>query len=206
MSDVLDSTRIGACLARLRDGDNTARNELLTIASNRLEKLAHKMLRGEFNRVGRWLDTADVFQVAALRLWKALADVIPESPLHLHRLAARLIRLELLDLVRHYYGPQGLGANYESDPAVRPGNADSTPVPSDPVAPVNNPVQGLQWAELHELVQNLPDEEAAVTDLLFYQGLTQEDAAGLLAVDVRTIQRRWQRARRKLGELLSNEE
>ena len=51
-------------------------------------------------------------------------------------------------------------------------------------------------------VAALPEDEATVTDLLFYQGLTQEAVALHLGVDVRTVQRRWQRARRKLDELL----
>jgi RNA polymerase sigma-70 factor (ECF subfamily) len=158
------------------------------------------MLRGQFGRVGRWVDTADVYQNAAVRLWKALAAAAPESPLHFHRLAARLVRLELIDLGRQFFGPHGLGANHESvaaDPAA------STAAP-DPAAPTPDPGRIAERAELHHLVQALPEDEQAVTDLMFYQGLTQEEAADLLGVDVRTVQRRWQRARRKLGERLSD--
>jgi DNA-directed RNA polymerase specialized sigma24 family protein len=37
---------------------------------------------------------------------------------------------------------------------------------------------------------------------LWYQGLSQGEAAALLEVDVRTVKRRWQAARLKLGRVL----
>lgn len=195
-----DSTYIEVCLVRLRAGETAARDELIRPTVRRLERLAHKMLRGQFGRIGRWLDTGDVLQSATLRLWRALGEVVPESPLHFHRLAARFVRLELLDLARHYYGPQGVGANHESQ---REGDRSGTAAADDQPGPVVPPSQALEWADLHAAVQALPEDEAAVTDLLFYQGLTQDEAALLLRVDVRTVQRRWQRARRTLGELLA---
>jgi RNA polymerase sigma-70 factor (ECF subfamily) len=203
MSDPYGTTWVGGCLDRLRSGDPAARDDLLRFAVARLDRLARAMLRSQFERVGRWADPDDVVQSASLRLWRALAAVTPESPLHFHRLAARLVRRELIDLARHLYGPEGLGANYESHMMAGPEEGSSVALPgaADPAAP--DPARVAEWADLHTLVQTLPDEEAAVTDLVFYQGLTQEEAAELLGVDVRTVQRRWQRARRTLGELLA---
>jgi RNA polymerase sigma-70 factor (ECF subfamily) len=193
----LHTTWVGERLLRLRAGDPAARRDLAEFAAARLEKLAHAMLRNQFARVGRWVDTGDVVQNAVLRLWKALAEVVPESPLHFHRLAARYVRLELIDLSRHYFGPHGVGANHESGTPVGPA------APADPPARDADPSERAATADLHAAVQGLPEDELAVTDLLFYQGLTQEEAADLLGVDVRTVQRRWQRARRKLGELFA---
>jgi 2-oxoglutarate ferredoxin oxidoreductase subunit alpha len=53
-------------------------------------------------------------------------------------------------------------------------------------------------------IDALPDAERAVADLLFYQGLAQEQAAALLGVDVRTVQRRWQRVRLLLHQRLND--
>ena len=196
---------IDALLARLRAGDVSAREELLAFVVGRLERLAHSMLRGQFGRVGRWVDTGDVLQNASLRLWKALAEVTPDSPLHFHRLASRLVRLELIDLARHYYGPQGLGARHESAAPPSPAGPDAaTPSPAaDPPAAAPPPDRAAEAAEVHAAVGSLPEEESVVTDLVFYQGLSQEEAATLLGVDVRTVQRRWQRARRALGAMLA---
>jgi len=195
---------IDALLARLRAGDVSAREELLAFVVGRLERLAHSMLRGQFGRVGRWVDTGDVLQNASLRLWKALAEVTPDSPLHFHRLASRLVRLELIDLARHYYGPQGLGARHESAAPSPAGPDAATPSPTaDPPAAAPPPDRAAEAAEVHAAVGSLPEEESVVTDLVFYQGLSQEEAATLLGVDVRTVQRRWQRARRALGAMLA---
>jgi RNA polymerase sigma-70 factor (ECF subfamily) len=62
----------------------------------------------------RWLESGDVFQNAVIRLQRALEGVTPESVEHFFRLAAVQIRRELRDLGRHYFGREGLGANYES--------------------------------------------------------------------------------------------
>jgi RNA polymerase sigma-70 factor (ECF subfamily) len=48
----------------------------------------------------------------------------------------------------------------------------------------------------------MPDEEREIFDLLWYQGLSQAEAATLLKVSERTIKRRWQSARLKLHHAL----
>ena len=79
----------------------------------RLQTLAHVMLR-DYPRVKRWEETADVLQNALIRLHRALQTVIPPSPRDFFRLATLQIRRELVDLARHYYGPEGIGANQKS--------------------------------------------------------------------------------------------
>jgi RNA polymerase sigma-70 factor (ECF subfamily) len=115
-------------------------------------------------------------------------------------LAAQQIRRELIDLARHYYGPLGHGTKHASRPgtegtqiADRP---DSTFEPSDLA----------EWCEFHEQIDHLPEEEREVIDLLFYQGLTQADAAALLNVTVRTVQRRWHAALLKVHMLLHGQQ
>src|SRR5262249_27555037 len=102
-------------------------------------------------------------------------------------LASLQIRRELIDLARHYYGPEGMGANYESRaPADSHG-----PGPSDPVDVRHEPASLAQWTEMHELIEKLADEDREVIGLLFYQGLSQAEAADVLGVSLRTVQRRW---------------
>jgi len=54
-------------------------------------------------------------------------------------------------------------------------------------------------------VEALPDDEKEVFDLLWYQELTQAEAAALLNVSERTIKRRWASARLRLHEILGGE-
>ena len=60
-----------------------------------------------------------------------------------------------------------------------------------------------QWTELHQHIDALPDDEREVVGLLFYQGLSQAEAAELLGVSVRTVQRRWHSALCKLHSVWS---
>jgi RNA polymerase sigma-70 factor (ECF subfamily) len=58
------------------------------------------------------------------------------------------------------------------------------------------------WAEFHEQIQGLPHEERQVFDLLWYQEMTQPEAAALLGMSERTLKRRWQSARLRLHDKL----
>src|SRR5262249_34889477 len=109
------TTHLQHCLDRLQAGDGAARDELLNAAGARLTKLARKMLRADA-RLRRWEETDDVLQTALMRLLQALRTVTPATPREFFRLSARQIRLPLIDLARHHYGPQGAAAHHETLP------------------------------------------------------------------------------------------
>src|SRR5438876_4694529 len=102
-------------LDRMRAGDGAARNDLLRHVCGRLERLARKMLR-RFPRVHFWVQTDDVLQNALMRLLRALEQVRPGSTREFFGLAATQMRRELLDLARHFFGPQGPGAHLAGQP------------------------------------------------------------------------------------------
>jgi RNA polymerase sigma-70 factor (ECF subfamily) len=186
------------CLDRLRAGDADARARLVNAATERLRRLTKKMIK-DYPGVRRWEETGDVCQNAAVRLWKALEAVRPESVLQFMRLAALNIRRELIDLARHHYGAEGAGA-YHATPR---GPAGGTPAPLDPaVAASNAPDRLAGWAEFHEKVGALPENERTAFDLLWYQGLSQAQAAEVLGVSERTVKRHWQSARLMLHAAL----
>ncbi len=117
------TTQIQLRLDRLAAGDASARDELLNIACERLRRLARKMLRGR-PRVGRWEQTDDVLQNAALRLCRVLDSIRPATVRSFINLAAVQIRRELIDLARHYDGPHGPGRHHASrDGSASPGGA-----------------------------------------------------------------------------------
>ena len=154
----------------------------------------------DYPNLRRWEQTDEVFQNAMIRLHRALADVKPESVRHFFNLAAVQIRRELLDLVKHHFGPNGPGNKHHTDgqPADEAGGSlhDETDEPSD--------LQ--QWSEFHGRVESLPEAEQEIINLIWYEGLTQEEAAKLLDISVRTVKRRWHSARMKLHEVLSSDE
>ncbi len=178
-----------SCLSRVRQGDAAALNELIVLAGKRLEALTHLMLR-DYPRVRRWAQTDDVLQNALVRLCRALEQVNPADVRAFYVLATTQIRRELLDLARHYSGPESAAAHHES--------WDAEPGPErrarDPAGNSNDPAALTDWTEFHAQAAALPDDEREVFGLIFYQGMTQADAAEVLGVSLRTLQRRWQAA------------
>ena len=200
----LTTLHVQGCLDRLRAGDGKARDDLIRAACDRLEALTRKMLKN-YQGVRRWEQTGDVYQNAMLRLWKSLDQVAPATALDFFKLAATQIRRELIDLARHHYGPMGGGANHAT--AFR-GSQDA-----DPGTPVHEragdlrdePARLALWTEFHQQIEKLPEEEREVFDLLWYQGLKQEEAADLIGVSTRTVKSRWRNARIHLHEALGGE-
>jgi len=184
---------------RLQRGDVAARQELLTSAGDGLLRLTRRMFREE-HRLKRWEQTEDVLQNASLRLYLALAEIKPPSVRDFYRLAALHIRRELIDLARHYYGPQGLGTRQTTQ---RQGEGHTRSPPAyEQADTTDEPSRLATWCEFHEQVARLPEEERELFDLLWYQGLAQSEAAVLVGISERSLQRRWQTARLHLHRAL----
>jgi RNA polymerase sigma factor (sigma-70 family) len=197
---VAQTTMMVQWVDRMRAGDASARDELIRGFQGRLELLVRKMV-GRDRRVGRWVEAEDVLQNALLRLLRALETVKPESTRAFFGLAAEQMRRELLDLARHYYGPEGEGANHES---VAP-HPDESRAGLDPAAPEMNANDLERWGRFHEEVERLPVREREVVGLVFYHGWTQAQVAELFEVDVRTARRWWELALVRLHRVLEDE-
>lgn len=186
------TVEIEQCIARLQTGDGEARHELINCACGRLRELSERMMR-KFPALQRFEQSDDVLQNSVIRLSRSLEQLTPRSARDFFGLATLEIRRELIDLMRHYYGPLGQGVRN----SVLPTN-DAHPqwhVAYDAPDTTNEPSKLAVWAEFHREVELLPNEDREMFDLLWYQGLSQADAAALIGVSERTVKRRWQRAR-----------
>lgn len=194
-------TQLQRDIDRALAGDEHARSALIDHACDRLVKLTRKLFHRHPD-LRRWEQTDDVAQTAMLRLHRALSDVKPESVRHFFNLAAVMIRRTLLDLAKHHLGPHGQGANHHTDglPPDEPGGAVHRAAD-----PASEPTDLEGWTEFHAQVGKLPEEEQEVVNLLFYEALTQEEAAKVLGVSLRTLKRRWQSARCRLHDALNPE-
>jgi RNA polymerase sigma-70 factor (ECF subfamily) len=201
MADLADqTTKLQGWIERFQAGDEAARDKLIEHTYERLRRLTRRMLKG-YPRMKRWDESGDVLHNALLRLLRALAEVKPATLQEFFGLAATQIRRELIDLTRHYYGPQGPGAHEE-----HAANADGPEgKPYDKPETTHEPSRLAEWGEFHEQVDRLPDKERQVFDLLYYHELSQPEAARVLQVSKETIKARWRSARLKLHHVLRGE-
>ena len=176
-----------------RPGEAAGKDALIRHACDRLLQLTRKMFH-DFPRLQRWEQTGDVFQLAMMRLSNALKEVEVESPQHFFNLAALQIRWTLLDLTKHHFGPEGAASKHQT-----PREGENL------LDRVGEPTDVDKWIRFHSLIEHLPQEQVEVVNLLFYENLTQEEAAEILGISVRTLKRRWQSAKLKLHEVLSSE-
>ena len=195
--------QLARLIDRLRDGDATVRDALVEHACERLRRLVRAQLRS-FPAVRRWEETGDVLQGVLMRLCRALEQVRPRDVREFFALSGTLIRRELIDLKRHHYGAHGAGAHHATSADNR---EDTSGIRYDPVLHAGSdtldPSSLAQWTEFHLKVESLPPELREVVDLVWYQGLEQNQAAELLGVSSKTISRRWREARVELGQMLT---
>ena len=123
------------------------------------------------------------------RLLKALREVRPGNVRQFFALAGQHTRWELTDLARRLD---------KQPPAVelREGLVPDAASSGSGLSP--------QCIRMLEAIDNLPEDERETFDLVRIQGLTHAEAAELLGVATKTVQRRLDRGLRLLTERLSD--
>jgi RNA polymerase sigma-70 factor (ECF subfamily) len=164
---------------------------LLDRAVCRLRLLCASFLHRKYPRLTRPplnLQSDELLGAVVERLLKALKAVHPTTVRQFFALASQHLRWELNDIARHL-------------------DTQPTAVALDGVVPAStesdsnlSPCARL----ILDAVDNLPDEEREVFDLVHIQGLTQAEAAAILGVVTRTVQRRLDRGVQLLTEQLAD--
>lgn len=186
-------------LERVKQGDPNSVQSLLNISISRLRQLAKK-ISSNIPGVSRWEQTDDLLQNSMIRLWKALENHHPSTPLDYYRLASAIMRRELIDLSRHYFGAEGIGANHARTGGMQDSGMQS---PIDQHADeTSEPSKLSEWTEFHMYVDSLSEEDRTLFDLLWYQALTLTQAAEILGSSERTVRRRWKLVRMTLYEAI----
>jgi RNA polymerase sigma factor (sigma-70 family) len=169
---------------RMNAGDAAARDQLIEHACARLQRVTRK-IRQDFPRIRNSEETCDLLQKGIIRLLRALQTTKVATPKEFFRLAALQVRRELIDMARR---PAWVKNATDMDAGAAPEPSDST----------NEPIRLAGWTEFHQRVATLPEQEREVFDLVWYQGMSQPEAAAILQVSVPTIKRRWLSARLRL--------
>jgi len=173
----VNPTDITDLLQRWRDGDRDAENELFAIVLPNLRRLAHYFMQGE--RKGHTLQATELVNQVYFKL-VAAKDRDWRNRKHFFAIAARAMRRYLIDYARGRPRNEFVGLA---------GLEDMLPANSVKVD-MALMVDGL----LDQLSETKPDW-CTVVELKFFLGLTDEEAAEMLGVKLRTMQRMWRDAR-----------
>jgi len=153
--------------------------ELLATAVDRLHLLCRTLLYRSYPRLARpplSLQIDEMLDAVVERLLKALRQVRPTTVRQFFALAIQHMRWELNDLARRLDEESRAAELHES----------SVPAPQDSSASQLSP----NIRRIMDSIESLPEEEREVFNLVRIQGMTQTEAAVVLDVSVKTIQRR----------------
>jgi RNA polymerase sigma-70 factor (ECF subfamily) len=166
--------------------------ELLGQSVRRLHMLCANLLHRSYPRLTRPplnLRPEELLSTVVERLIKALRGVRPGNVRQFFGLANQHMRWELNDLARnldHHPPPHAIG-----DGAVAaPPSADSTATPAS--------------LRILQAIEELPEDEREAFSLVRIQGLSHPEAAVILEVSTKTVQRRLHRALFLLAEALGD--
>ncbi len=177
------------------DGDAPAEpivRELLDQSVRRLQVLCANLLYRGYPRLTQPpvnLQPDELLGAVVERLLKALRFARPRNAREFFALANQHMRWELNDLARRLDNQPATGALVE-DLALSPPSSVSRLTPN-----------GLRMLQA---IDDLPEEEREAFDLVRIQGMTQVEAAELLGVSNKTVQRRLNRALLILSETLDD--
>ena len=157
---------------------------LQVLCANLLYRAYPRLMRPPLN-----LQPDELLGAVVERLLKALRAARPQTVRDFFALANQHIRWELNDLARRLDNEPAAGELYD-------GIALSPPSSVSRLTP--NGVRMLQ------AIEELPVDEREVFDLVRIQGMTQTEAAEVLAVSNKTVQRRLNRALLILSETLDD--
>ncbi|MBL8300978.1 MAG: sigma-70 family RNA polymerase sigma factor [Rhodanobacteraceae bacterium] len=171
-----------AVLARFREGDAAAEQQLITVIYGELRRLARRQLKG--NRWMATLNTTALVHESYLRL-VAPAAQHTQTQAHFLNLASRVMRQIVIDYARkrlrelvHVDKHATVNVSGEKDDAEL--------------------AQARQFIALDEALSDLAKRnprQAQVVTCRFFAGLSEDETAEALGTSARTVQRDWNDAR-----------
>src|SRR4029453_11847670 len=167
--------------------------QLLASAVDRLHLLCRTLFFRSYPRLTRpplSLQTEEMLDAVVERLLKAMREVRPPTVRQFFALANQHMRWELNDLARRLD---------EESRAVEL-RESSVPAPAESSASQLSP----NIRRIMDSIESLPEEEREVFNLLRIQGMTQTEAAFVLEVSVKTVQRRLNRGLMLLANQLGD--
>jgi RNA polymerase sigma factor (sigma-70 family) len=195
MNEEPTTAAIQRCLDALH-GDESAEpliRDLLARAVERLRILCGTLLLRNYPRLTQPplnLETDDLLDGVVAGLIKALQKVRPNTVRQFFALANQHMRWQLNDLARLLDERPRAAPLADSGFAAPPSSRDS--------------VLSEDARRMLQAIDALPEAEREVFDLIRIQGLTHPEAASVVGVSLRTVQRRLTHARLLLADALAD--
>ena len=177
-------------LAEIKSGNRDAESRLIPLVYSELRRLASHYMRRE--NPGHTLQATALVHEAYLRLTQQ-KEVNWQNRAHFYGVAASLMRRILIDHARERLAKK------------RGGSSEKVSLDE---ALVVSPYPSAQLLAVEEALQRLclrDPRQGRIVELRFYGGLTEEEAAEVLAVSVRTVKRDWKVAKAWLYQEISGE-
>ncbi|HUE82345.1 MAG TPA: sigma-70 family RNA polymerase sigma factor [Pyrinomonadaceae bacterium] len=158
------------------NGDQSARDQLMTLVYEELHRLAHRHIRKE--RPGHTLQTSALVNEAFVRLVD-VKKVQWESRAHFFAIAAQMMRRILVDYAR--------SRRY----AKRGGDARQVTLNEGLIVADQKSADVVALDEALNELANIDERKRNVVELRFFGGLSIEETAEVLAVSPGTVMRDW---------------
>ncbi len=169
-------------LQKWREGSRDAENELFGLVLPKLRGLAHYLMKGE--RKGHSLQPTELVDQIYLRL-VAAKDRDWRNRGHFFAIAARAMRRYLIDHAR---------GRPDAEFVALEGVKDFLPAQTAEVD------QAIAVDRLLDELAEVNPEWCKLVEVKYFLGLTDEEAADVLGIKLRTMQRMWRDARQWLFE------
>jgi RNA polymerase sigma-70 factor (ECF subfamily) len=181
---------VTALLQAWSAGDEAALEKLAPLVYEELRRTAHRYMARE--QIGHTLQTTALVNEVYLRLVKA-RDVNWQNRAHFFAICARMMRRILTDFAR--------SRRY----LKRGGNAVRVAFNEAWFAGQESPADIAALDDALKALANFDERKSRVVELRFFGGLSEEEAAEVLRVSVKTVQGDWKLARAWLLRELSRE-
>src|SRR5580704_13199508 len=173
-------------LHKWSEGNRSAENELFALVLPNLRRLAHHLMKGE--RKGHSLQATELVDQIYLRL-VAAKDRDWQNRQHFFAIAARAMRRYLIDHAR---------GRPNAEFVALQGIENLLPASSAQLD------QAVTIDRLLEKLAETKPEWCTLVEVKYFLGLTDEEAAEMLGLKIRTMQRMWRDARQWLFEQMES--
>jgi len=174
------STRLTMLIAELRQGNDQAREELVTLVYPELRRIAGRYMRQE--RPGHTLHATALVNEMYVRLF-ANATMDWQSRAHFFAAVAREMRHILVDYAR------------ARDAKKRPDHRLAISLSDVDVAADDGGEDLLALNEALSRLESIDPRVSRVVELRYFTGLSERDAAEALGISIATLKRDWTFAR-----------